>query len=194
LISLCQDEDNQLTAMHPKDRQKMCTSCDGRIPFDAEVCPYCAAEQRPTVAPLASSAKEMHHQSLQDSLTSLYSPPYAAKSATPSGEKKEFYNKPEPLKEPMAEKRFNHASASLGVPTIPMDSAEEQHSDEGKSSFWPIFLLSIGANLLTVGLLQLFFSDNGFLRLEWNSSYWFVYCLAALPLFFLGFKKANLLK
>lgn len=177
--------------MHPKDRQKMCSSCDGRIPLDADVCPYCAAEQR-TAAPV-SSAKEMHHQSLQDSLTSLYSPPYAAKSSNHSSEKKDFY-KPEPLKEPMAEKRFNNASASLGVPTISMDSTEEQHLDEGKSSFWPIFLLSIGANLLTVGLLQLFFSDNGFLRLEWDSSYWFVYCLAALPLFFFGLKKANVLK
>ncbi len=158
--------------MHPKDRQKMCTNCDGRIPYDAQACPYCGAEQ--------SSAKEQHHQSLQESLTSLYPPPYAEK------------NKPEPRKEPMAEKRFNNSM--LGTPTIPVDNHQEQQADEGKSSFWPILLLSIGANLLTIGLLQLFFSDNGFLRLEWSSGYWFVYCLAALPLFYLGFKKANTLK
>jgi hypothetical protein len=189
--------------MHLKDRQKMCTGCDGRIPFDAMVCPYCAGEQ--VIAP-ATSAKELHHQSLQDSLTSLYTPPYAGK--LPGGEKKEFTanfgsglydpilkpNKPEPQKEPMVEKRFNSSSISLGAPTIPVDSAEDQHLDEGRSSFWPVLLLSIGANLLTIGLLQLLFSDNGFLRLEWNSSYWFAYCLAALPLFFFGFKKANLLK
>lgn len=184
--------------MHPKDRQKMCTSCDGRIPFDAEICPYCAADLSGASAQ-AGSAKELHHQSLQDSLTSLYTPPYAGKSAgfmSPPGEKKEVLNtpKPEPLKEPMAEKRFNNPTAALGVPTIPMDSSEEQHADEGRSSFWPILLLSVGANLLTVGLLQLFFSDNGFLRLEWDSSYWFVYCLGALPLFFFGFKKANMMK
>lgn len=176
----------------------MCSSCDGRIPFDADICPYCAAGQGATPLP-ANSAKEQHHRSLQDSLTSLYSPSYAAKSPhllNASEDKKDFPStfKPEPPKDPMAEKRFNNATASLGIPTIPLEASEEQHADEGKSSFWPILLLSIGANLLTVGLLQLFFSDNGFLRLEWDSSYWFVYCLAALPLFFLGFKKANVLK
>jgi hypothetical protein len=184
--------------MHPRDRQKMCTSCDGRIPFDAELCPYCASQQASSAAPM-KSAKEIHHQSLQDSLTSLYTPPYVGKSAgfmNSASEKREVSNisKPEPLKELMAEKRFNHSSATLGVPTIPIETAEEQHVDEGRSSFWPILLLSIGANVLTVGLLQLFFSDNGFLRLEWDSSYWFVYCLAALPLFFFGFKKANMMK
>ena len=94
----------------------------------------------------------------------------------------------------MAEKRFNNSGISLGAPTIPADTAIEQSSDEGRSSFWPILLLSIGGNLLTIGLLQLFFSDNGFLKLEWDSSYWFVYCLAAAPLFYFGFKKANTLK
>lgn len=226
--------------MHLKDRQKMCTSCDGRIPLDADLCPYCAAEQTTAIAP-ASSAKELHHQSLQDSLTALYSPPQVGKNTglmspvsaknlnygfvSPkkvdedaiSGKKQDQdggkipgferiepktqgqreipnLSKPQPLKDPMAEKRFNHSSAALGVPTIPVESSEEQHADEGRSSFWPIMLLSIGANLLTIGLLQLFFSDNGFLRLEWDSSNWFVYCLAALPLFFFGFKKANTMK
>jgi len=160
-----------------KDRQKMCTHCDGRIPFDAEVCPYCTAN----VPAAASSAKELHHQSLQNSLTSLYTPPYAK-------------NKTEPLKEPMVEKRFNPAAPSLGAPTIPVEQSEESNAAQANSGFWPVLLLSIGANLLTLGLLQLFFSDQGFLRLEWDSSYWFVYCLAALPLFFFGFKKANLLK
>ena len=183
--------------MHPKDRQKMCSSCDGRIPFDAGVCPYCAAQQ--SIATVSTnSAKELHHQSLQVSLSSLSLPPYASKKSNllnPSIETKEFphLNNPEPMKEPMAEKRFNNPSASFGIPTIPADTTEEQQQDEGKSSFWPILLLSIGANLLTIGLLQLFFSDNGFLRLEWDSSYWFVYCLAAVPLFFFGFKKANVL-
>ena len=188
----------------------MCTTCDGRIPFDAMICPYCAGEQVRS-APPAIHAKELHHQSLQDSLTSLYTPPYAGKGLSNlGGEKKECtnglnfgsgaydpklnLNKPEPPKDTMADKRFNPSSLSLGAPTIPVDSAEEQQLDEGRSSFWPILLLSIGANLLTIGLLQLLFSDNGFLRLEWDSGYWFAYCLAALPLFFFGFKKANLLK
>ena len=175
----------------------MCTSCDGRIPLDVDVCPYCAVDLKSTVVP-ASRVKELHHQSLQDSLTSLYPPPYGKNShfLSPSEEKKEaiHFNKSEPVKDPMAEKRFNHTSPSLGAPTIPIDSAVDANIDHGKNGFWPILLLSIGTNLLVLGLLQLFFSDNGFLQLEWNSSYWFIYCLAALPLFFFGFKKANGLK
>lgn len=183
--------------MLPKDRQKMCANCDGRIPLDSEVCPYCTADVKSSLAP-AFSGKELHHQSLQDSLTSLYTPPYAKNSSLISqgGEKKEVFHfsKAEPLKDSMIEKRFNHASPSLGAPTIPVESAADSNEEQAKNGFWPLLLLSIGTNLLTLGLLQLFFSDNGFLRLEWDSRYWFVYCLAALPLFFLGFKKANLLK
>ena len=132
---------------------------------------------------------KLHNQSLQESLTSLYTPPYASQkkpvSTTPPTQPKNAF---------MAEKRFNNPNLALGIPTIPIDSNEELHVDEGRVSFWPILLLSLGANLLTVGLLQLFFSDNGYLRLEWNSSYWFLYCLGALPLFFFGFKKVNGMK
>jgi hypothetical protein len=187
----------RMMSMLPKDRQKMCTNCDGRIPLDAEVCPYCAADMKTTLGS-TSGAKELHHQSLQDSLTSLYTPPYGKNSSflNQGGEKKEVspLNKTEPLKEPMVEKRFNHTSPSLGAPTIPVESTADPNADQEKNGFWPILFLSIGTNLLTLGLLQLFFSDHGFLRLEWDSSYWFIYCLAALPLFFFGFKKANLLK
>lgn len=166
--------------MHPKDRQKMCLNCDGRIPFEAVECPYCAAKQGSE----ASSAKQSHHDSIQESLTALYAHQYMGKS----DEKKQSH---EPVKDPMVEKRFNPTAPHLGIPSIALETQEEQPVDEAKSSFWPLLLLSLGGNLLTVGLLQLFFSDNGFLRLEWDSSYWFLYCLAALPLFFLGFKKAK---
>ncbi len=97
------------------------------------------------------------------------------------------------FKDVIPEKRF-HSSTPLGVPSIPPEMQEEQQFADDKTSFWPILFLSIGANLLMLGLLQLFFSDQGFLRLEWDSSYWFVYCLAALPLVFLGYKKATQLK
>jgi hypothetical protein len=182
--------------MLAKDRHKMCTSCDGRIPLDADTCPYCATNTKTTIGGIHGN-KDPYHQSLQDSLTSLYTPPYGKNSSllNQAGEKKDasLFNKAESFKESMMEKKFNHAS-SLGAPMIPAESAMDPNADQGKNGFWPILLLSIGTNLLTLGLLQLFFSDNGFLRLEWDSRYWFIYCLTALPLFFLGFKKANLLK
>ncbi len=160
--------------MRPKDRQKMCTNCDGRIAIEAVVCPYCGAETQ-------------MHNAIQESLTALYPPPYSSKGTG-------IPENIQPPREAMQEKRFNQANISLGAPTIPADVGEQQRTQEEQSSFWPVLMLSIGANLLVIGLLQLFFSDEGFLRLEWSSHYWYIYCLAALPLFYLGMKKANALQ
>jgi len=156
--------------MKQNDRQKLCSSCEGRIPLDANLCPYCSAEQ--------GSSAYLHHKSIQESLTSLYPPPYSAKKE----------QKPQ---EPMAEKKFQTASPILTTPLshTPVEAPTTQN--EEKSSFWPLLFLSIGANLLVIGLLQLFFSDNGLLTLQWKSKHWFIYCLSALPLFYLGFKKVN---
>jgi hypothetical protein len=170
--------------MKVNDRQKMCTTCDGRIPLDANLCPYCAAEQG------TSGQVYLQHKSIQESLTSLYPPPYRAKN-TQSAKDESF---PAPThshyQEPMSEKKFQHASVAASS-NIHLDTAEDQQVNEEKSSFWPLLLLSVGANLLVLGLLQFFFSDNGILTLQWDSGYWFIYCLAAFPLFYVGFKKIH---
>lgn len=170
--------------MKPNDRQKMCTNCDGRIPLDANLCPYCSSEQG------TSGQVYLQHKSIQESLTSLYPPPYAAKNA--NNVKEQFIKNPEYAKpqEPMSERRYQQTTPSSS-PNIHLDHTEEQQTSAEKSSFWPLLLLSIGANIFVIGVLQLFFSDNGLLTLQWDSQYWFVYCLGALPLFYFGFKKAN---
>lgn len=187
--------------MQSKERQKMCPSCDGRIPVEAEHCPYCGAGQQSFFN--ADPSLFERNQSLEDNLTALYQPPYRtgkieearAKTALPSsaGYSPLQQEKPEPPREIMQEKKYQQTSPVLGIPTIPVDASEEQQAQADKSSFWPILFLSVAANLLVIGILQLFFSDEGVLRLEWSSQYWFVYCLAAIPLFFLGLKKANTL-
>jgi len=166
----------------------MCTQCDGRIPYDADLCPYCASDQSKVLVSPAP-IKENHHQSLQDSLTAPYNPARTIPSLQAFK-----INPTQPVNEPMVERKINTMSSSMGIPTMPTPSAEETALKEGKSTFMPILLLSIAGNLLTIGLLQLLFSDRGFLRLEWDSSYWFLYCLGALPLFYLGIKKAGSLK
>ena len=164
--------------MKLSERQKMCTTCEGRIPLDANLCPYCGAEQG------TSGQIYLQHKSIQESLTSLYPPPYSAKNANSMKEH------PIKMSPPESEKKFHPKSLTTN-PSIPIDNADEQNAIEEKTSFWPLLLLSIGANMLLLGLLQLFFSDNGFLTLQWDSQYWFIYCLVALPLLYLGFKKVN---
>jgi hypothetical protein len=131
--------------MKTKDRQKMCLNCDARIPLEADQCPFCAYSST---------------QALHQSLTSLYTPPYA--------------KAPENRSEP-----------------APAVAEAAQAPAETKSAFWALLMLLLGGNLLTLGLLQFFFSDGGKLTLEWDSGYWFLYCLLAFPLFYFGFKKAS---
>jgi len=177
--------------MKPAERQKMCSKCDGRIPLEAEACPYCGTEQEMTGDGRFTQTPLFQQQSLQESLTSLYSPPYLKGSGNMNSinnEDKKYSPKKkiEGFKEVSAEKHF---TTNMGAPVLA--ASEEESGHEEKSSFWPLLLLSIATTLVTIGLLQFFFSDDGFLRLEWDSSYWFIYCLISLPLFFLGFRKAN---
>jgi len=168
--------------MKPKDRQKMCSQCDGRIPFEATECPYCNASAVSSFVGEASPPQFAHHQALQDSLTSPYSPPYPAKRTLFSGQEEK---KTTPSYQEVApEKPLNTASAQIAALS----------EEEEKVGVWSIFAFSSGSLLLLLGLLQLFFSDKGRMHLEWDSSYWFFYCLAALPCLYYGYKKISTLK
>jgi hypothetical protein len=165
--------------MKTTDRQKMCTQCDGRVPLEATECPFCAHAFAEPIKTSPLNAPLFKNQTLQESLASLYTPPYAgAKNAEKA---------PPPLKKKLSE--FKEApQPMMNIPTV---AKEENSGEETKKDFWVLFALIVGANLLTLGLLQFFFSEGGTLQLEWDSSYWYLYCLIALPLFYFGIKKLN---
>lgn len=164
--------------MRPADRQKMCANCNGKVSFEATECPYCAAEQ----TPVAKTSPK--NNSLQDSLASLYNPPYSPKSAEKMKAKEK--EKVEPSTAPRKQVFYTEPESPVAQATaaLPLEN-------DAKKDFWALFALIVGGNLLTLGLMQFFFSENGLLVLEWNSAYWYLYCLIALPLFYLGFKKAS---
>ncbi len=173
--------------MKPTERQKLCPNCDGNVPIEAAVCPYCAADlsgqTEKDSAP--SQAVLFKNQSLQESLASLYTPPYSSSSAAPSAPKAPVFKEAAP-------KRAESAYKSAPPPPSPTPAATEMAVPEeatDKASVLSILLLSLSGVLLTLGLIQFFFSNNGVLRLEWDASYWFIYCLGALPLFYFGYKK-----
>lgn len=151
--------------MKPNDRQKMCPNCDGRIPHEATQCPYCFAN-----LPSLPDGNQGTLFSLQDS---LYTPPY--RNATPEEKK------PAPKTETAA-------------PTSMAATAKSPEMAQETAGFWPILLLTLGANLFTLGILQFFFSDEGAVRLEIQSGYWFLFVLLSLPLFYFGYRKAAGLK
>ena len=145
--------------MKPVDRQKICPNCDGRVDYDATQCTYCFA----TLQVDSSAPKMFTPPTPQDTFSGLYTPPYSAKP--------ESAPKTTPI---YAEKD--------GSAVIDRTEASET------KSFWPILSLILAGNLLTLGILQFFFSDHGIVRLEINGSYWFLMLLASLPLFYFGFR------
>ncbi len=149
--------------MKVKDRQKMCSNCDGRVAIDSLECPYCGTDFPEGTKQAAAQGPLFKNQTLQDSLASLYTPPYSQPKKNVS---------PEPT--------------LVQEPELPQ---EEETGSQEKGTFWALFALIVAGNLFTIGMLQFFFSDHGLLRLEWDSGYWFLYCLIALPLAYFGLKQ-----
>lgn len=173
--------------MKPTDRQKVCSNCDGSIAFDAAVCAYCGSEQ---VESDSAQMQLFKHQALQESLTSLYSPPYSQRSSTnPAQESEPVKKKADTFKE------VKSVTAGLGAHAMNINPSEADENEAQKQSgLLPILFLSVGSNLCVLGLIQCLFSEGGLLKLEWDASYWFIYCLISLPLLYLGMKKSAAFK
>jgi len=142
-------------------KQRMCWNCEGMVGFDAYYCPYCGTDVSSSEEgePVAAAPKP-RHKPLEESLASLYKPPYISRASEAS---------------------INTFSEDeLATPT------EREKRDQG--GVWSLLLLSIGSVLLTLGLLLFFFSDQGRVVLQWNAHYWFLYCLGATPLLVLGWR------
>jgi hypothetical protein len=173
--------------MKTVDKQKMCPHCEGRIAFEAEICPYCAQEQAVEKSSNSFQAPLFQNQSLQESLTSLYTPPYSGKRPVFSQNEKQqpILSKENSMYRNVTDEKFQDPLQAISNAA----STSETEQKEGESSLWPTVFMVAASNFLILGLLQLFFSENGLLKLEWDGSYWFIYCLISLPLFYVGVKK-----
>ena len=135
-------------------------------------------------------------QSLEESLASLYKPPYTRPSQEqkpePSLSEFNFDSSPEPETPPPAAPRFPENKSSLlsAYEEEPLTSIQSQDetSESKNKDIWPMLLLAIGGQLLTLALLLFFFSDNGVLTLQWNAKKWFVYALVSLPMIYFGLR------
>ena len=151
--------------MEMTQKKKLCPNCEGNVSYDAIFCPYCRADlSRAAQKPEAQEGKSQ----ASESLASLYRPPYLVRESHGYGVPDERESSYE---EPQEEEYF-----------------EEEKKEPGNRSVWALLLLSVGGNLLTLGLLILFFSEAGRLTLEWKSGTWFLYCFLSAPFLFLGWK------
>lgn len=124
------------------------------------------------------------HQSLEDSLASLYKPPYSK----PRNEEPTL-PPPEQKSPVFPEEKSSLMSAYVADETPQAAPVAEEEVESKKGGIWPLLFLAIGSQLLTLGILLFFFSDSGTLTLQWNASRWFVYCLFSLPLIYIGYRQ-----
>lgn len=80
------------------------------------------------------------------------------------------------------------ADVKTAIKTSTMTEPSEGQTIQDPIPFWSILMLALGSNLLTLGILQFFFSDHGVLRLEMNASYWFLMVIVAIPLIYFGLR------
>ena len=182
--------------MRTKDKVKMCPYCEGSISILAEECKYCGSS-------LAKKSTASRAYQTEDSLASLYEPPYA-----PS-RKSAVYGVPEQeasstsVNDPMAghyeeEEEENPILRSVPKPkrsprktSTRKKSVNKEEEEEEQAQIGSLLLLSLGGHLFTLAWLLFFFSDHGKLVLEWKSRYWFVYLILSVPLIYKGWKKLS---
>lgn len=159
--------------MHTQKQEKICLGCEGTINAQATFCPYCGSDASSEEAGFEDHSS-ISSKSLQDmsNLSSLYKPPY-----TPN--QKGFGV-------PSYQEQSLSSYEQFETPSY--ENQEEGSTEKVEVGLWPLLFLSMGAHLFTLGLILFFFSDRGRLVLEWNSYYWFVYCLLAAPLLMFGWK------
>ena len=155
--------------MAEKERMKLCPHCEGQVSIHFDACPFCGGsiaietgESEPAYkAPYDIRIKNL---SPEETLASLYPPPYQSKVFDRNLETDNPFEKEEPLIEEAAE-----PEAEI-------------------SSLWPTLCLSLGMLLLLISFLLLVFSDKGELVIRWNADLWYAYFIPAMPLLFLGYR------
>jgi len=158
-----------------KEQTKMCPSCDGSISMDAIFCPYCGSNvfEKNENLPDHKNQDNVTSLSYEETLSSLYPPPYKPKAIQTVSSK--YYEEE------------NDAQ------TDEDDNQEKQEKDTSlehneKNALIPTVLFWVGINILVFSILLLVFSQNGVLYLKWNAKFWFLYSLISIPLLYFGFK------
>ncbi|HEU64134.1 MAG: hypothetical protein KR126chlam4_00037 [Candidatus Anoxychlamydiales bacterium] len=154
---------------------KMCPSCDGSISMDAIFCPYCGSNvfEKNEDLPDKKTEDDVKSLSYEETLSSLYPPPYKPKAIQTATSK--YYEE-----ENDVEKDEDENQEKLEKKNI-----SEKNE---KNALIPTALFWLGINILVFSVLLLVFSQNGVLYLKWNAKFWFLYSIISIPLVYFGFK------
>jgi len=165
--------------MEETKKMKMCPFCDGRIEIDAVSCTFCGRNitsyyhQHQAEMTEPSSSNFSNSYSKNDSLSSLYPPPYRPK---------------------IQEEHLHEEEEEEFTEEVEEHESDEVAKAESQTLFSTILLLSVGVQVFLFGLLLLLFSTEGRVILEWNAKRWFLYMLLSAPMIYFGYKKITRLK
>lgn len=143
--------------MNQKKKMKLCAHCDGQVDLDVVVCPYCG-NSLSDVKDAQTFSTVKKNLSAEETLSSLYPPPYQPK---------------------------NVAAATAKAIEVEEEVCEKETKS---SPLIPTLIFSLGVNILLFGLYLLLFSTKGELFLHFNAELWFVYLVLGAPLSYVGYK------
>ena len=147
--------------------------------------------QGETTSPLSSEQEPtFSDQNLEESLASLYKPPYSIRNrqgiGVPDEREETQFQQAAPQKEnPLFQPYGKPEPKETSRVQQPIESEEDEVTTRG-GTILPLLLLMIGSHLLILGLLLLFCSKNGIVTLEWSSRFWGFYLLLGAPMLYLG--------
>lgn len=182
--------------MKQVDRTKVCWNCEADVSYEATYCPFCGTDLLTSSIEKPGQPPKQDHkfsdQSLQESLASLYKPPYSVRNrqgfGVPDEREESSYIETEPQKEDTLFQSYEKEDAE-DLPMIPEEGIQpldEKDEVSRRGNVLPLLFLMIGAHLFILGALLLFCSKGGVVTLEWSSRFWFLYCLISFPLLYFG--------
>ncbi len=151
----------------------MCPFCEGQVEIGVMLCPFCGGEIGSMEDSSPTSSKDVRSLSPQETLASLYPPPYRAKAEEISQPKEASSYFIPPAKE---EALLPESSDSMDTPI-------------SSSFFWSFILFSVGINLLFLSFFLFFFSTDGEVQLHWKGYWWVIYFMTGLVAAIFGYKK-----
>ena len=142
----------------------MCWSCEGRIPDEAENCPYCGVYISPHQHLVQDHPQQAPYPYFGQSNQKIPIAPYRGKAEEPTEKPKEEV-------------------ADAPVPR-----------GDVLDVLLPLGMLLSGTCFLLFGFALYFFSENGILVLRWNADLWPYFAFASLPLLIFGWRYLESMK
>lgn len=173
--------------------KQICWYCEGNVSIEALQCCFCGSElssgnnhsspvEKETLSSDPPHEPEVAVETpLDESLARFYKPPYLIR---------ERFAAPTPI-EKIDKTIDTNSELSERVVDDEISETASESDEIGNSDALSLLLLSLGAFLLTLGLLLFFFAEEGSVTLQWNTNYWFIYCFLSLPSLYFGFRYLN---